>query len=163
VPDVSRRWKFPEPEGDRWSFDFPFTVGGAEALGLYTYVATVFESYGEGSIGDFVSEGVRLEASGDAKEPSYSITMKCWLAPYDLGISQQVTLEALPMGEFGIYEVKVKLSRESGDVASWRRINRGFLNLLRKRFLVWRTLAPELKHEYRQTGAQRLGLEEEAA
>jgi hypothetical protein len=48
-------------------------------------------------------------------------------------------------------------------VASWRRINRGFLNLLRKRFLVWRTLAPELKHEYRQSGGRRLGLIEEAA
>ena len=152
VPDVSRRWKFPEPEGDNWYFDFPFTVGGAEALGLYTYIATVFESYGEGSIGDFVAEGVRLEASGDAKEPSYSITMKCWLAPYDLGISQRVKLEALPMGEFGIYQVKVMLTRESGDVASWRRINRGFLTLLRKRFLVWRSLAPARPPGSRQTG-----------
>lgn len=163
VPDVSRRWKFPEPQGDNWYFDFPFTVGGAEALGLYSYLATVFESYGEGSIGDFVAEGVTLSAGGDPKQPTYIITMKCWLAPYDLGISQRVKLEAVPTGEFGIYEVKVTLTRESGDVASWRRINRGFLNLLRKRFLVWRTLAPELKHEYRQSGARRLGLAEEAA
>jgi hypothetical protein len=163
VPDVSRRWVFPEPEGDAWRFDFPFTVGGAEALGLYSYLATVFESYGEGSIGDFVAEDVTLSATGEAKEPSYVITMKCWLAPYDLGISQRVKLEAVPTGEFGIYEVKVTLTRESGDVASWRRINRGFLNLLRKRFLVWRTLAPELKHEYRQAGGRRLGLIEQAA
>lgn len=163
VPDVSRRWKFPEPEGDNWYFDFPFTVGGAEALGLYSYLATVFESYGEGSIGDFVAEEVALGAGGDPQEPTYVITMKCWLAPYDLGISQGVRLEAVPTGEFGIYEVKVVLTRESGDVASWRRINRGFLNLLRKRFLVWRTLAPELKHDYRQSGRHRLGLAEEAA
>ena len=34
VPDVTRKWEFPEPEGDNWVFDFPFTVGGAEVLGL---------------------------------------------------------------------------------------------------------------------------------
>jgi hypothetical protein len=162
VPDVSRRWKFPEPDGDNWFFEFPFTVGGAEALGLYTYLATVFESYGEGSIGDFVAEDVALNSIGDSEEPTYVITMKCWLAPYDLGISQQVKLEAIPTGEYGIYQVNVTLTRESGDVASWRRINRGFLNLLRKRFLVWRTLAPELKAEYRESGAKRIGLVEEA-
>jgi len=163
VPDVSRRWKFPEPEGDNWFFEFPFTVGGAEALGLYTYLATVFESYGEGSIGDFVAEDVVLASAGDPSEPRYIITMKCWLAPYDLGISQQVKLEAIPTGEYGIYQVNVTLTRESGDVASWRRINRGFLNLLRKRFLVWRTLAPELKDEYRESGAARVGLLETVA
>ncbi|MFC1806648.1 ABC transporter permease, partial [Planctomycetota bacterium] len=26
VPDVTRRWEFPPPEGDHWRFDFPFTV-----------------------------------------------------------------------------------------------------------------------------------------
>ncbi|MCK4299800.1 MAG: FtsX-like permease family protein, partial [Planctomycetes bacterium] len=139
VPDVSRSWKFPEPEGDFWYFDFPFTVGGAEALGLYSYLTTVFESYGEGSIGDFVAEDVALVASGEPQEPMYVITMKVWLAPYDLGISQTVRLEATPTGEFGIYKIGLVLVRESGDVASWRRINRGFLNRLRKRFLVWRT------------------------
>jgi hypothetical protein len=163
VPDVSRRWVFPEPEGDAWLFDFPFTVGGAEALGLYSYLATVFESYGEGSIGDFVAEDVTLSAAGEPAEPIYVITLKVWLAPYDLGISQSVRLEAVPTGEYGIYKIGVVLARESGDVASWRRINRGFLNLLRKRFLVWRTLAPELKHEYRRSGGRRLGLIEEAA
>jgi len=75
VPDVSRSWKFPEPEGDFWYFDFPFTVGGAEALGLYSYLSTVFESYGEGSIGDFVAEGVELAVSGEEAEPIYVITM----------------------------------------------------------------------------------------
>jgi hypothetical protein len=163
VPDVSRRWKFPEPEGDFWYFDFPFTVGGAEALGLYSYLTTVFESYGEGSIGDFVAEDVALASSGEGKEPVYIIGMKVWLAPYDLGISQSVRLEATPTGEYGIYKIGVVLTRESGDVASWRRINRGFLNLLRKRFLVWRTLGPEIKHEYGQSGTRRLGLAEEAA
>ena len=34
-------------------------------------------------------------------------------------------------------------------MVSWQRLNtRGFLNVLRKRFLVWRTIAPEVREEY---------------
>jgi len=37
VPDVTRRWKFPEPDGDMWVFDFPFTVSTGQVLGLYGF------------------------------------------------------------------------------------------------------------------------------
>jgi hypothetical protein len=154
VPDVTRKWKFPEPQGDNWIFDFPFTVGGAEIVGMYSYLTRVFESYGEGSTGVFVTEGVRLSAAESKipDQPGYVITMKTWLAPYDLGISQDVTLDAIPTGEHNIYRVEVTLRRVSGDVASWRRINRGFLNVLRKRFLVWRTIGTGEKREYDSQG-----------
>ena len=152
VPDVTRKWKFPEPEGDRWIFDFPFTIGGAEVVGMYAYLARIFESYGEGSTGGFVAENVQLASGEHPDGQKYTITMRTWLAPYDLGISQDVTLDGLPTGEHNVYRVEVILQRLSGDVASWRRINRGFLNVLRKRFLVWRTVSPEEKVDYREQG-----------
>ncbi len=152
VPDVTRKWKFPEPEGDRWVFDFPFTIGGAEVVGMYAYLARIFESYGEGSTGGFVAENVKMTSGEHENGHKYTITMRTWLAPYALGISQDVTLDGLPTGEHNVYRVEVILQRLSGDVASWRRINRGFLNVLRKRFLVWRTVSPEEKIEYRETG-----------
>ena len=152
VPDVTRKWEFPEPEGDRWVFDFPFTVGGAEVLGMYTYLTRVFESYGEGSVGDFVADYVRFTSQDMQGEPQYEINLTCWLAPYDLGISQEVALLAIPTREHNIYKIEVVINRLSGDVASWKRINRGFLNVLRKRFLVWRTIPPELKHQYADEG-----------
>ncbi|MCE2448785.1 MAG: M28 family peptidase [Candidatus Latescibacteria bacterium] len=34
VPDVTRKWKLPPPDGDQWDFEFPFTVSGHEVLGL---------------------------------------------------------------------------------------------------------------------------------
>ncbi len=76
--------------------------------------------------------------------------MMAWLAPYDLGISQEVRLRAVPMGEHNIYKIETLLVRRSGTVISWRRMNRSFLNLLRKRFLVWRTLPRSLQEEYAQ-------------
>jgi len=69
-----------------------------------------------------------------------------------LGISQDVQLKAIPTGEHNIYKIEVIINRLSGDVASWKRINRGFLNVLRKRFLVWRTIPGEMKHVYAEDG-----------
>ena len=164
VPDVTRKWEFPDPEGDNWLFDFPFTVGGAEVLGMYTYLTRVFESYGEGSVGDFVADHVRFTSQDVRGEPQYEIYLTTWLAPYDLGISQNVELRAIPAGEHNIYKIEVIIRRLSGDVASWKRINRGFLNVLRKRFLVWRTIPPDLKQQYAEEGRQILqGEQEEVA
>ena len=61
-------------------------------------------------------------------------------------------MSAIPTGEHGVYRVEVAIHRESGDVASWQRLNRGFLNVLRKRFLVWRTIPAGTKEEYVEEG-----------
>ena len=53
-----------------------------------------------------------------------------------------------PTGEHHIYKIETHIERLSGDVASWQRMNRKFLNVLRKRFLVWRTLAPGIRQGY---------------
>ncbi len=160
VPDVNRQWQFPPPAGDHWSFDFPFTIGGAEVPSMYVYLKTVFDAYGEGSVGDFIAREVELSIGeddplakpgttrDDAAQPSYQISMRTWLAPYDLGISQQVSLRAIPTGEHRIYKIETHIERVSGDVVSWQRMNRNFLNVLRKRFLVWRTLPSGIRGEY---------------
>ena len=167
VPDVTRRWVFPPPEGDHWRFDFPFTVGGAEVAGAYAYLAEVFDSYGEGSAGAFMTDGVKFSRGSrvrsheskdfgpvtrDSGPVTYVVEMMTWLAPYDLGISQRVRMEAAPTGQFDIYGVQVHIQRLSGDVASWQRINRGFLNTIRKHFLIWRTLPQGVKGEYIRKG-----------
>ena len=150
VPDVTRQWKFPDPDGDNWNFDFPFTIGGAEVPSMYVYLKTVFDAYGEGSIGDFIAREVELTVRDRVEGRAYEISMMAWLAPYDLGISQKVYLSAVPTGEHNIYKIETLLVRQSGDVVSWRRMNRNFLNVLRKRFLVWRTLPSGIRQEYRQ-------------
>ena len=152
VPDVTRRWEFPPPEGDYWQFDFPFTVGGIEILGMYCYLARFLQSYGETSIGAFYTEDVALQKGPEGGEADYVISSRCWLAPYDLGISQDVRFEAVPTGEHDIYRIVVIIHRVSGDTLSWQRMNRGFLNVLRKQFLVWRTVPAGTKLEYAQEG-----------
>jgi hypothetical protein len=156
VPDVTRRWQFPDPEGDTWAFDFPFTLGGTEALGMYAYLKRSFESYGEGSVGRFMTEDVRFGSEDRPAGKEYEIALRVWLAPYDLGISQDVLMRAIPTGEHDIYRIEVRIHRLSGDVNSWQRVNRGFLNDIRKLFLIWKTMPPETKADYTNQGDEAL-------
>jgi len=157
VPDVTRKWSIGEPDGDDWSLDFPFTVAGVEVMGLYGYLTEVFESYSEGSIGEFLAEEVNFSVLGGPAEPRFRIALQAWLAPYDLGIAQRVTMEAIA-GEHDIFRIAMRIQRLSGEVASWKRINRRFLDVLRKRFLVWRTIPLTERQRYSTEAAARLGL-----
>jgi len=47
-----------------------------------------------------------------------------------------------------VFELLLTIHRESGDVSNWKRINRRFLNTLRKQFLIWRTLRAEERERY---------------
>ena len=157
VPDVTRQWSFPPAEGDYWFFEFPFTVGQADVVGLYAYLAKVLESYGAGSTGEFVAQDVHLEGMTEkndsgVEEDVFRLAFRTWLAPYDLGISQDVRMDAKPTIDEGIFKIDMMIHRLSGDVASWQRINRGFMNVMRKRFLVWRTIPPMLKEQYMDRG-----------
>ena len=63
-------------------------------------------------------------------------------------LSQDFTLDTIPTELEGVYEVKLHIVRVSGDVSNWKRINRRFLNVTRKQFLIWRTLNAEEQERY---------------
>ena len=152
VPDVTRKWKLPPPDGDEWNFEFPFTVGGHEVLGLNVFLVGYFDSYSEESIGTFYTDGANLSKQDTTKGEAFAIDMNIWLAPFDLGVSQHVTLNAIPDGDHNIYSIALKLKRLSGEDASWRRVNQRFMNVIRKQFLIWRTVDSEAKESYRDQG-----------
>ena len=155
VPDVSRKWRIPPPDGDSWRFEFPFTVGGHDILGLYVFLANYFNSHSDASVGGFCADDVALaRVDDDADRRHYRLSLRCWIAPFDLGISQRVWLDAIDTGEHNIFMIRVMIDRLSGDVDSWRRMNRGFLNLLRKRFLIWRAVPEDLKEQLRGQGVE---------
>jgi hypothetical protein len=156
VPDVTRRWKLPEPDGDRWHFEFPFTVAGTEVFGLSVFLVDYFESHSGEAMGSFYTHGATLGAVETGKGEGYTIDTTIWLAPFDLGVSQQVRFEAAPMGEYNIYTLSLTIDRLSGDAASWRRVNQGFMNALRKQFLIWRTVDAPDKATYREKGQEML-------
>ncbi|HUW58338.1 MAG TPA: ABC transporter permease, partial [Planctomycetota bacterium] len=157
VPDVTRQWKFPPPEGDVWRFDFPFTVASKGVLGLFVFLDNYFDGYKEESIGSFYAADIKFYSVEDTYGTGYVVELDCWLAPFDLSVSQNVQLRALPTEDEGITRIEVQITRKSGEVTNWQRLNRGFLTLMRKQFLIWRTVAPDVKEEYRREGEARLG------
>ena len=154
VPDVTRRWKLPPPQGDQWNFDFPFTVSGHEVLGLCVFLIGYFDSYSEESIGTFYTDGAHLRRFETENGEGYLIDMNIWLAPFDLGVSQNVVFHATPESEHHIYTITLQIKRLSGEDASWRRVNQRFMNVIRKQFLIWRTVDAEAKDKYREQGGQ---------
>ncbi|MBI2502084.1 MAG: M28 family peptidase [Candidatus Latescibacteria bacterium] len=148
VPDVTRKWKLPPPEGDEWNFEFPFTVSGHEVKGLCVFLIGYFDSYSEESIGTFYTDGAQLQRFDSPNGPGYTIDMNIWLAPFDLGVSQHVILHATPEAQHHIYDVTLQLKRLSGEDASWRRVNQRFMNVIRKQFLIWRTVDAAAKESY---------------
>jgi hypothetical protein len=59
-----------------------------------------------------------------------------------------------------VFELTLVIHRLSGDISNWKRVNRRFLNTLRKQFLIWRTLGTEererylVAHEHETVGAE---------
>ena len=80
--------------------------------------------------------------------------MNIWLAPFDLGVSQHVVFHATPEAEHNIYAITLQIRRLSGEDASWRRVNQRFMNVIRKQFLIWRTVDSEAKAGYRTQGEE---------
>lgn len=163
VPDIERKWKLPEPDGDFWQFSLPFTVLSEESLGLNIFMRDYFEAHSDESASDFYSDQITFNRTIEGEEDTFSIGMMVWLAPYDLGVSQKVALVTVPIGgeEEGLYRIGLNVTRESGEIASWKRVNRRFLNLVRKQLLIWRTFSHEVRGEFHNRGRQESSSERE--
>ena len=148
TPAVDRTWKVPEPDGDHWKVPLPFAVTGDQAAGMNSFLGEWFRAYEEYSIGDFVTQGVISETFDSVYGMAYRIKSMAWLAPFDLGVSQRVAIETTPTETPDVYEIHLLIDRESGDITNWKRVNRRFLNTLRKQFLIWRTLKQSDRDRY---------------
>ncbi|MBM3277691.1 MAG: ABC transporter permease [Candidatus Handelsmanbacteria bacterium] len=137
VPDTVRRWRPPPPEGEGWSFAFPFMAPQAEVLGLCGFLANYLK--GQGEAGAFYAEQVRLVREGEEQ----GLQLLLWLAPFDIGVCQFLQLAFVPSGVPGASGVEVYIERISGQDAFWQRANQRFMNRLRHEFLLWNTLGQE--------------------
>lgn len=148
VPDIERKWKLPEPEGDTMRIRMPFSLTGSDGKACSMFMVEFFDSYVGFAGGEFYTENVSMQRTQEEFGEGYEVTLKAWLAPYDLGVSQMIYLRITPTEEGDIYDIALQVDRESGDISSWRKTNWLFLNTLRKQFLIWRTIAPDDRLDY---------------
>jgi hypothetical protein len=119
-----------------------------------SFLAEHFRHHEDAGLGAFAAQNVRLATTADGK---VRLLAHVSLAPFDLGITQEFSLTAAPSDIAGVDEVKVAATRVSGTVADWHRANRGFVQELRRQFLLWRTLSSENIEAYRMQTSLELG------
>jgi hypothetical protein len=59
----------------------------------------------------------------------------------------------VPTEDPEIFQIQCAILRTSGDDASWKRVTRNFVNIIRKQYLLWRTFPAAQKAEYGRTAA----------
>ncbi len=153
-PGMDRKWSLPEPVDDRMTIMLPFTVTGRDAFGVAAFLKEFFDEYVGYAGGDFLAENVRLEPAEFENGQGMAIRLRMWLAPYDLGVSQDFSLNCVPSEDSDIFEIKLELSRLAGDINSWKKTNTLFLATIRKQFLIWRTVPQGEKVAYAERADQ---------
>ena len=154
TPGIERRWRLPAPDGDTLALDMPFVLQRNDALGVAAFLAEFWHEHREQSVGaGFYIENVHTRRQGE----TLTIGARAWLAPFDQGISQDAALSLVPDANPRFYRMEAALSLVAGDRDTWRRVNRTFVDDIRKQFLLWRTLGDEDRRFYIDRAADRFG------
>lgn len=162
-PGMERRWTLPPAEGDLMTIRLPFSVTGRDALGVAEFMREFFEEYVGYAGGEFLAEDVTIEPTQTELGEGVAVRLRMWLAPYDLGVSQQFEMSCLPTPDEEIFEIIIRLRRLSGDLTSWRKTNTLFMAAIRKQFLIWRTVPVGEKVAYADRAEQSMGRAQPAA
>lgn len=142
APAEESGWELPEPEGDALELELPFTFRPRGRLAVLAFFERWFSAHGEGSAGPFLASVPELRLADEDDErgllPELAVTV--WLKPFDLAVSQGVTLSVPFDPRSGEFQARLKLHRTSGTREAWLRLNRTFVRDLRHHFLHWRAV-----------------------
>src|SRR5262249_53450186 len=114
-PSEDRRWSVPPPKGDEIALELPFSFQRDLVPGVALFLHEYFDGHSESSLGKFTAREVTLEAFHTPKGEGICLFFMAWLTPYDLGVSQEVQIYIVPVGE-GLYVTECSFFRVSGYV-----------------------------------------------
>jgi len=167
APAEDAGWDLPPSEGNRLHFKLPFTFDRHDRIAVLGFFSRYLADHGEGSSGPFFSGPPELGVSAEADEhgaggavPQVSATI--WLKPFDLGVSQRMTIDLPTDPETGEFIAQITLERLSGTADAWNRLCRGFTARVRRHFLHWRAVTPDMKKSLYSEAAAALRASEDA-
>jgi LysM repeat protein len=160
APSGMDKWQLPAPEGEGViRFKLPFTLTRGNAIGMAAFFRRFMLNHVDSSSTDFISKGSIMVRDTEEDANGLRVKAHMWLAPYDLDVAQDLSLQIDPTENEGVFGVTIVLNRRSGSEDAWMRTNYGFLDLVRKQFLLWRNLDPKLRKRYIQEGSTALEAE----
>jgi hypothetical protein len=153
IPDVNRSWSLPEVNDNRIELCLPFLVKYHEHDSIAGFLAAYFRGHQDVSHGIFSTDEITAEPVPGSTDldgrACAQLKARVWLAPFDFGIMQRVQVVFCPSEENeGFLEIHVFMVRETGEANAWKRINKAFINALRKQLLVWRSMDHDAQEEF---------------
>ena len=155
-PTEDAGWTMPKPkDDDSIEFMLPFTFTPYDRIAVLAFFYNYFENHGEGSAGAFFSGVPELKIADhtdDLADGAYipCLDVQVWLKPFDLGVSQRITIELATDPDTHEFISKMRLARVTGTRDAWLRLNGPLVKLIRQHFLHWRAVPLESKTEYFQ-------------
>ena len=153
IPDVNRSWKMPDAKQSHLEITLPFLVKRDEQKSLGGFLLSHFTGHQDVSHGLFSTGEIAFhfdtndpgeaprETPGNKAPACFRMSSRVWLAPFDFGIMQHVEILFCPAEDDAKFlEIHTRLTRKSGEVNAWGRINKTFVNDLRKQLLIWRSM-----------------------
>ena len=163
IPDVNRSWTMPEGKGNEIFITLPFLLKQPEQGCVGGFLLDYYQAHQDVTHGLFctddiactfacpmlpVKEGETPVADEEA-DKCLNLRADVWLAPFDFGVKQTTELIFCPSEEQpGFLEIRIRIVRQTGEAGIWKRLNKNFLNDLRKQLLVWRSLGDEERTGY---------------
>ncbi len=150
-PADNAGWSLPAPDADgRLSTLLPFTFTHQDRIAVLAFLHDYFDSLGEGSSGIFFSGRPEQRLSDrldDLADNAYipELKVRVWLKPFDLGVSQDVEIELGTDPETREYIARMTITRLTGTLESWYRLNKPFVTAVRRQFLHWRAVGDAQK------------------
>ena len=147
-------WSLPSAgEDDSIEFFLPFTFPPYDRIAVLGFFHDYFEEHGEGSSGAFFSAPPRLRIADHTDGLADGAYIPCldvqvWLKPFDLGVSQRITIELATDPETHEFISKMRLARITGTRDGWQRLNGPLVKRIRRHFLHWRAVPAESKIGY---------------
>lgn len=156
VPSRRRRWSLPDHDGQRLQVSLPFIYRPHLACGAMSYLHEFFSAFTEQSIGEMIATLREAQQENDsAGRPVWSLSYALALAPFDLGVTQNVRFTARYDESVRSYRIDLTAERVSGQDQHWVTTNRPFLEKLRRLLMRWRNLDAG-RHEWYVAQAEQL-------
>ncbi|MBR4674568.1 MAG: ABC transporter permease [Victivallales bacterium] len=158
VPSGKRKWSLPENDGKVMNVVFPFIYQHNLIFGIIGYLDDYFARFTEASFGDLIAQCQETNISKDSMQrDALSITYQVALAPFDLGVTQELKFSVAYDDKVQAYRLIMLNTRISGQDSNWCATNMPFLEKLRTYLMHWRNLSPAEHEDYARKGNALLG------
>jgi len=149
VPSGSRKWDMPDHDGTIMKVASPFIYQAKFAPGIMYFLHEFFEECGEASLGDITAHFMSVDETEDAEGRAiYQAEYEVAQAPFDVGVTQKVTVRAQHDELVGSHRMHLILERLTGQDMAWASTNRPFIARMRKLMLRWRNIDPTRQQWY---------------